>query len=42
MITPVLLARQELDHAECVPNSAYELPFAQVGALSSGVCKTVG
>jgi hypothetical protein len=25
---------QELDHAECVPNSASELPFTQVRGLS--------
>ena len=29
-----------LDHAQCVPNASQGPRFAQVGALSSGVCKT--
>ena len=31
-----------LDHAECVPISVWRSGFAQVGRLSSWVCKTVG
>jgi hypothetical protein len=33
---------QELDHAECVPNPSQDAALAQVGALSSWVCKTAG
>jgi hypothetical protein len=33
---------QDDDHGECVPNWSWELAFAQVEVMSSGVCKTAG